>query len=121
MAATIDFIKDSFGACQKYVTFDKTFTLRNADKSAFNFTGYTAKMQVRKLIDSTNVEVELSTTNGRIILGGTAGTIRLSITDEDTANLAAGSYVYALNITSQDGVTTQIFNGRFDVINSVTR
>jgi hypothetical protein len=44
---------------------------------AINLTGYTARMQVRSTLESAEALIELTTANGRIALGGSAGTITL--------------------------------------------
>jgi hypothetical protein len=49
--------------------------------------GYTARMQVRSTLESAEALIELTTANGRIALGGSAGTITLTISATDTRSL----------------------------------
>ena len=100
-----------------------TFTLAPIwliDGAVVNVTGYTAKMQVREAADSSTVIIELSTTNGRIVVSGAAGQFTLTLTDSETTALTAGNYVYDMNITSSGGVVTKLLQGSFVVLDSVT-
>jgi hypothetical protein len=55
-----------------------------------------------------------------IVLGGTAGTVVISLTDEITASLAAGTYIYDLELTSPTGSVTRLLEGTFIVDEEVT-
>jgi hypothetical protein len=76
-------------------------------------------MQVRAASD-TAVIVELSTSNGRIVITPSAGRITLTLSAAETAALDAGTYMYDLNITAPDSTVTKILQGAFVVSNSVT-
>jgi len=71
---------------------DKTFTYYKSG-SLFNFTGYTALMQIRDAPGGT-ILATLSTANGRISLGGAAGTCRLIVdsTITDTWDWSGRAY-----------------------------
>lgn len=100
-----------------------TFTLAPVWKIGGNVVllqSYTALMQVRAAAD-TSVIVELSTANGRIVITPSAGRITLTLTATETAALAAGTYMYDLNITAPDSTVTKILQGAFVVSNSVTQ
>lgn len=55
-----------------------------------NLTGFTAKMQIRWAYGDPAVQLELTSANGGIVLGGVNGTITLVITDIQTTALATG-------------------------------
>jgi hypothetical protein len=55
-----------------------------------------------------------------IVLGGAAGTVVISLTDEITASLAAGTYIYDLELTSPTGSVTRLLEGTFIVDAEVT-
>jgi hypothetical protein len=55
-----------------------------------------------------------------IVLGGNAGTVVISLTDEITASLAAGTYIYDLELTSSTGSVTRLLEGTFIVDEEVT-
>lgn len=96
-----------------------------------DLTGCSAKMQVRATADSATVLLELLSTGGspRIVLGGTAGTIQLLVTDEDTALLVPASWprdssnkpVYELKVTFSDGHIETWMQGKVDLVPGVVR
>jgi hypothetical protein len=88
---------------------------------AVNLTGYTARMQVRATLESASTLVELTTANGRIALGGTAGTISLTISATDTAALTSGRGVYDLELVSGSGIVTRLLQGVCTISRNVTR
>lgn len=54
-------------------TFDFNFTAQ-VNGSPWNLTSYTARMQVRPTVEASTKFLDLTTQNGRITLGGAAGT-----------------------------------------------
>ena len=94
-------------------------TWKDSDDVAINITGYTARMQVRKDFTSTSI-LELTTENSRIALGGSAGTITLSVLASITAALTAGTYRYDLELISSGGVVTRLLEGSILVSENVT-
>jgi hypothetical protein len=55
-----------------------------------------------------------------IVLGGTAGTVVINLSDEITAALTAGTYIYDLELTSSTGSKTRLIEGTFIVDAEVT-
>ena len=90
------------------------------DNLPVNLTGYTADMQVRQFTDSA-ILVELSTTNGRIVITPALGQVALTLTAAQTAALTSGNYQYDLNLTSPDGIVYKILQGAFVILDSVTQ
>ena len=114
--------------CEQGQTFRRVITLTQREDPEdldspmvpVNLTGYQAAMQVRKdYLDST-VLVELTTSNSRITLGGTAGTIALLLTASETQALTR-SGVYDLEIISSGGDQTRVIQGEFRLNLGVTR
>lgn len=100
-----------------------TFTLKprwKIDGQLVDVTGYNANMIVRNSPTSTSSIVTLSTANGRIVVGGTNGEFVLSLSATQTTALAAGQYVYDLEVTSPGGVVTRLLEGGFIVYKGVT-
>lgn len=64
--------------------------------------------------------LSLTTENGGLTLGGTAGTIAIAITATATAAVAAARYVYDLEIISGSTVT-RLVQGAFFIAREVTR
>lgn len=102
--------------------FDTTLTWKTGTPAtAVNLSGYTGRMQVRESVASTAVALELTTSNGRMTLGGAAGTIALAITAADTTTLTPGFYVFDVELVSGGGVVTRLLEGRVTVSAEVTR
>ena len=101
-------------------TYSQLVTYKEAGV-AVNLTGYTARMQVRSTLESASTVVELTTANGRIALGGAAGTIALTISATDTATLTAGRGVYDLELVSGSGIVTRLLQGVATISRNVTR
>jgi len=115
--------------CQQGSTFTRTITLNYPDPLSppsdptylpWNLTGYTARMQVRRTIDSSTVLLNLTTGGGGITLGGSSGVIEIYISAANTATLAS-SGVYDLEIISTTGVVDRILQGNFTLSQEVTR
>ena len=101
-------------------TFSQLITYKEAGV-AVSLVGYTARMQVRSTLESATTVVELTTANGRIALGGAAGTITLTISATDTAALTAGRGVYDLELVSGSGIVTRLLQGVATISRNVTR
>ena len=98
-----------------------TFTLSpiwKIDNLPVNLTGYTAKMQVRDI--SGNLIVELSTSNGKIVITPALGQVAMTLTATQTAALAVGNYNYDLNLTDTASNVYKILEGAFILKASVT-
>jgi hypothetical protein len=99
--------------------YDQTFTA-SQDGTALNWTGYSARMQVRDSSDATAVLLSLTNGSG-ITLGGTAGTIAVAVTNAQSAAISAGSYAYDLELISGSSAVTRFLQGAFNVSGNVTR
>lgn len=88
--------------CPQGATFSRTFTW-TIGGTAVNLGSYSAALQVRESYD---IEPVISLTSGSgIVLGGTAGTIDVSVAATATAAIPAGQYLYDLELTSAGNVT----------------
>lgn len=101
-----------------------TFNLQLAYKTPagtpVNLTNFTARMQIRADYCSSNWVANCTTENGGIVLGGSAGTIVVSIPATTTEWIEAGQYVYDLELVSGSAVT-RLIEGRATVTSEVTR
>lgn len=104
--------------CYQGASFDYTLTWKT-NGTAVNLTGYSARMQVRQTADATATVLSISNGSG-ITLGGTAGTVLLEASATTTAALAAGQYVYDLELVSGSYVT-RLVEGNFVIYSEVTR
>lgn len=114
LAGTYNIIAD------RGATFDRTITWKDANGALINLTGYTAKLQVRQTYTATVVDLELSTANSRIVLGGALGTIQLTA-PYTVMNFPADQYVYDLELTSPATVVTRLVMGSFTLREEVTQ
>lgn len=93
----------------------------------FELAGFTARMHIRRTIDSETPMITLTTENGRIVINpNIVGTptrnneIALSITAADTAAILS-SGVYDLEIISAGGTVSKVIRGDVTLIPEVTR
>lgn len=86
-----------------------------------DLTGCTARMHIRAKLEDAATLAVLTTENGRITLGGTAGTVDLFISDEDTAAFDWTSGVFDIEIAHPNGDVTRIAQGSASVSKEVTR
>ena len=86
--------------------------------------GYTARMQVRRLIEDTNYMIEITTENGGIDVepSGEQGRNDLTMTAAQTAALESDG-VYDLEIidSGATGTVSKVIKGTFTLIPEVTR
>ena len=105
--------------CPQGSTFHQQLTWL-IDDTPVDLTYYTARMQVREKYTSTVYNLNLTTENGGITLGGEEGTILIYISATDTEELVSKEYVYDLELDS-GGEVTRIIEGKFIVTPEVTR
>jgi hypothetical protein len=102
-------------------TFTRQLTWKDSAGSAVNLTSYTARMQLRPSVDAAGAAVlELTTENNRIVLGGTAGTIVLTVPASAMGSVAADTYAYDLELV-EGSVVTRLVQGSFELRGEVTR
>ena len=103
-------------------TFGQTLTLKDSSDTVVNLTGYnSAEMDLRENPDSSATLLTLTISNSRIALGGTAGTVILTISASDTSNLQAGDGHYDLEIGNAAGNVYRLLEGTYSVRRNVSR
>jgi len=105
--------------CDQATTFNFVFTISN-NNTPINLTGYTGVMTVRPFVGASTTTVVASTANGRMTLGGIAGSVSVTIDATTTGAIAAGRYAYDLVLTSGSTVTRYL-EGKFIVTGAVTQ
>lgn len=83
--------------------------------------GYTAQMQIRETLDSSTSIIELTSTNGGIIIDTTNYTISISISATQTRAFTFPTAVYSLELTDSSGVVTTLVTGNLTLVQEVTR
>lgn len=102
--------------------FSHVLTLKDSAGSVINLTGYaSAQMDLRKDPEQSSALLSLTTGNSRITLGGSAGTVTLSVSASDTGSLDAIDGVYDLEITDGSSNVFRILEGTFTVRRGISR
>jgi hypothetical protein len=102
-------------------TFNPVYTYKDANGVAINLTGYTAEFQAREQYGSQQPFINLTTSNGGITLGGSAGTITLLMSAAATAALTVLGGVQDLLLVDGSGVATRLWQGALTVNRNVSR
>lgn len=104
-------------------TLAKTFNWKagSPTPTPVDLTGCTARMQIRAKVGAVAPLLELTTENGRIALGGVAGTVQLNLTATETSAINWVSGVYDLEIVYLDGRVRRLISGSVVVSPGVTR
>ena len=103
-------------------TLNISVTWKDSNSTPINLTGYTARSQFRPTYQATTTVLSLTTENGGIALGGTAGTIQLTASATTTAALTAPSNgVWDLELVSAGGTVTRLLQGGYRVTPEATR
>jgi hypothetical protein len=94
-------------------TFASSIELLDQNDEGLDVSGFTARGQLRKHYTSTN-SVSFST-------GLANGTLVISLTANQTANIVSGRYVYDIELVDGTGTVTRILEGIVTVTPEVTR
>jgi|APGre2960657423_1045063.scaffolds.fasta_scaffold197925_2 hypothetical protein len=98
-------------------TFSTTISLKNADKTALNLTGYTGTCKMRRSYYSDSYVFSLTVSVGS---PATDGSITISSTATNTATYKPGRYVYDVEMTS--GATIlRVLEGIIEVSPNATK
>lgn len=103
-------------------TFSEQIEWKDENGVAIDLTGFTARIHMRDTLEATTPFLTLTTENGGIALGGTAGTVDLLASAAATSAISATSGVYDLELVAGDGVTvTRLLEGLVTISPEVTR
>lgn len=112
--------------CEQGTTFMRVLTVLVPDQvdpeitTPYDLSNHTARMQVRRTIDSATRMVELTTQNGGLTIDDDSGSITIQMADEVTASLTS-SGVYDLEIIDSIGRVSRVVQGTFTLNPEVTR
>lgn len=110
-------------------TFTRVFTWQDAGGEPVDLTGYAARLQVRETHGSLESVLDLSSPSAGLELGGAAGTITLTITASQTADIVVAddgsdtpvrALVYDLELAN-GAFVKRLLAGAFTVSKEVTR
>ena len=106
-------------------TFNILFTWSTKDinnvKTPVNLTGWTARSQMRESHDAATAVVSLTTENSGIVLGGSSGTVQLSIAATATSAITIDKGVWDLEMVDGTGKVTRLLEGSVTFKPEVTR
>lgn len=117
--------------CEQGATFTRLIELEEPDLIAdptgntfvpINISGYTARMQIRRTLESSTPMISLTTENNRLVINPSDADnqVLITLTDAETSTLTT-SGVYDLEIESPDGVVSRVLQGDVTLSLEVTR
>jgi hypothetical protein len=107
--------------CEQGATFTRRFTITESDGTPFYLNGYSARMQVRRDIDSSTVLLSITSATPSIVLSNALGVIDVYLTPTQTASLTR-SGVYDLEIIkTATGDVYRVVKGAFRLDKEVTK
>lgn len=108
--------------------FTVQFTIQNANLTALNLTGYTARLQVRKTYGSATILIDATTVNGGLVISAPAtGVVLWNVTAAQTSAIKISGddetldCVYDLEIVSSTGTVITPARGVITFYREVTR
>lgn len=101
-------------------TFSRRLRVSNPDGTPYDFSGCTARMQIRRDVKDSGFYVELTIANGRITVDLEDGALNLYLSDEITKDIPRDG-VYDLEIQNEYGEVSRLIYGNVRLIPEVTR
>ena len=105
--------------CEQATTFNFVFTIKNGS-IPWDLTSYTGTMTVRPFVGASTTTLVASTANSRMVLGGIAGSVTVTVDATTTGAIGASRYAYDLVLDSGSEIT-RILEGKFIVTGAVTQ
>lgn len=110
-------------------SFEYTFNLKSDATTAFNLTGFDARLQVRKSYAAATADINCTLANSKLVLHDAAGgVLKLVLGPTDTTSIkflnptdSTLACVYDLELVSPLGKVTKPVRGSFTLIREVTR
>jgi hypothetical protein len=112
--------------CEQGTTFSRRFEMQYPDPDdptvyhVLDLSGYTARMQVRRTVESSTAMISLTTANGGISIDGPNGAVTVAMTAVQTAALTS-SGVYDIELINGSGIVSRMVQGNFTLSLEVTR
>ena len=100
----------------KFTDFEQTFALEDSNTgSVKNLTGFSATCKMQRTLNLGSLTSFTLAFTNRV-----RGKIRISLTDDQTANIEEGKYFYELMLTDPGGVVERVIEGIVIVKHPVT-
>jgi len=92
----------------------------DANGDPIDLTGYTAESDIKRSIDDADALIEMSTTNGRIVITPLTGSVMRVLSNTETTGLDWRTAVHDLKVISAGGIVTRICAGPVKYSRQVT-
>lgn len=105
------------------IKFIKNVYWKTENNGAYDLTGWTAEMQLRKDYDS-SIITTLSTSNGKILITPTLGKLTITLEDSETSSFNEDDFpcVYDLELTDSTGdVVKRLLEGEISLSREATK
>lgn len=104
-------------------TWTKNISWQDSNNEPYNLSTWTARMMVRRTYADNDKKAPLVslTDDSGIALTDNTDNIIITLTDEQTENIPAGTYYYDLELISTSQVVTKLLRGKFIILAEVTR
>lgn len=98
---------------EQWAAFDQSLSYKNKNKRPIDLTGCTAHMSIRD--KSGALLADLTTLNGKIMIDGPAGKIRLLLTADQTGVMNFTKALYDLRIIPPSGLAYRLIQGTVEL------
>lgn len=102
------------------IPYEMVFVVKNPDNSLKDLTGFSARMQLR-VSYSSEVSLEATTSNSKIIINTVNSTCKISLSESDTQSLTYSSYVYDLELVDSSNKPLRLVMGKVTISPEVTK
>lgn len=112
--------------CEQGTSFSRKFELQYPDPVdptiylTWDLSGYTARMQVRRTMESSTAMITLTTENGGIVIDDEFGSVMVIMTATQTSSIT-NSGVYDIELIDASGDVSRMVQGEFILSYEVTR
>jgi hypothetical protein len=101
-------------------TLNRALFLKTAAKRPIDLDGYIGRMHIRDYVDSSVIVKTLTTENGGLTIDAPTGRVDILLKPGDTDDLGENTYVYDLELESDEGDVTKIVSGKLTVRAEIT-
>lgn len=103
------------------IPYVKEFQVKEATGANKNLTGYTARMQFRPYPESTELSLDATTANTKLIIDTVSSLVKINLSEADTKALAYTSYSYDIELVDSSNKPIRLVQGSVSLSREVTR
>lgn len=103
------------------IPYEQTFVVKNPDGSLKDLSGFSARMQFRLSHSSSDVNLEATTVNSKLVIDTLTSTCKISLNESDTQSLSYANYVYDIEIVDSLNKPIRLVMGKVTVSPEVTK